>query len=264
MLDDYVDVLIEGAMEKAQSNKSQQVQSVIHPELSFRYNSINLLVARRGAGKTFRVLKEIIKLSQLEKCGGYTTFLYVSDKTNDATVNELVKLINLKVRQVSYDDLESVLVDIIDAKAAYQDVLEKGLFDEVADDTRQDLFTTLDLTDWTHETPHTLILLDDAINVLQAAKYRKVQNLLFQNRQPRLTIFICVQDIFGVPIKIRRNCDSVWIFAGITDRMAFGMMMRQLGIENVKGLWETYRCLDFRDVVIISYGIHGVEISLKK
>jgi hypothetical protein len=264
MLDDYVDGLIESAMEKVGSSKSQQVQSVIHPELSFRYNSINLLVARRGAGKTFRVLKEIIKLSQLKNCGGYTTFLYVSDKTNDATVNELVKLINLKVRIVGYDDLEQVLVDIIDAKAAYHDVLEKGLEDEVDDSTRQDLFTTLDLTDWTDETPHTLILLDDAINVLNMAKYRKVQNLLFQNRQPRLTIFICVQDIFGVPIKIRRNCDSVWIFAGITDRMAFGMIMRQLGIDNVKSLWESYRNLDFRDVLIISYGIKGVEIKLIK
>jgi hypothetical protein len=262
MLDDYVDGLIESAMENAQSSKSQQLQSVIHPELSFRYNSINLLVARRGAGKTFRVLKEIIKLSQLENCGGYTSFLYVSDKTNDATVNELIKLIKLKVRIVGYDDLQNVLEDIIDAKSAYQDVLEKGLENEVDESTKQDLFTTLDLTDWTQETPHTLILLDDAINILQAAKFRKVHNLLFQNRQPRLTIFICVQDIFGVPTKIRRNCDSVWIFAGITDRMAFGMMMRQLGVEDVKGLWERYRILSFRDVVIISYGIHGVEIKL--
>jgi hypothetical protein len=106
-------------------------------------------------------------------------------------------------------------------------------------------------------------LLDDAINILQAAKFKKVQNLLFQNRQPRLTIFICVQDIFGVPIKIRRNCDSVWIFAGITDRMAFGMMMRQLGVENVKALWENYRSLDFRDVIIISYGVNGVELIKK-
>jgi hypothetical protein len=58
------------------------------------------LISRRGVGKTFSVLKELIKLSQLPDCGGYTTFLYVSDKTNDATVNELINRIALKVRIV--------------------------------------------------------------------------------------------------------------------------------------------------------------------
>jgi hypothetical protein len=52
--------------------------------------------------KDFSILKELIKLSQLPDCGGYTTFLYVSDKTNDATVNELINHIALKVRIVGY------------------------------------------------------------------------------------------------------------------------------------------------------------------
>jgi hypothetical protein len=261
MLEEYVDGLIEGALVNS-DDKRQQVQSVIHPELAFRYNSINLLVGRRGAGKTFRVLKEIIKLSQLPDCAGYTSFLYVSDKTNDSTVNELIKLIKLKTRIVGYDDVQEVLEDIIDAKSAYQDVLEKSLQDEVDKGTKQDLFTTLDLKKWSEATPHTIVLLDDAINVLQAARFRKVQNLLFQNRQPRLTIFICVQDIFGIPIKIRRNCDSVWIYAGMTDKMAFGIMSRQLGIDNVQKVWEVYHSLNFRDVMVVNYGINGVEINV--
>jgi hypothetical protein len=69
-----------------------------HPESHFKYNSINLLISRRGVGKTFSVLKELIKLSQLPDQCGYTTFLYVSDKTNDATVNELINHIKLRVR----------------------------------------------------------------------------------------------------------------------------------------------------------------------
>jgi hypothetical protein len=68
----------------------------MHPEIHFRYNSINLLISRRGVRKTFSVLKELIKLSQLPDCGRYTTFLYVSDKTNDATVKELINHIALK------------------------------------------------------------------------------------------------------------------------------------------------------------------------
>jgi hypothetical protein len=259
-LDEYVDNLIADRIADTVDDKYKQLQTVIHPDIHFKYNSINLLVARRGKGKTYRVMKEIIKLSQLENFGGYTTFLYVSDKTNDSTVNEMIKLVKLKVRIVKYDDLQPVLEDLIDAKAAYQDVLEKDLYDEVSDKTKKDLFTTLDLTNWVEETPHTIVLLDDAINVLKETKYRKIQNLLFQNRQPRLTIFICVQDIFGVPIKIRRNCDSVWIFSGLTDKYAFSMMLKQQGVTGIN--WEDYNQLQNREVLLISYDNDGTNIQV--
>jgi pterin-4a-carbinolamine dehydratase len=49
----------------ANIDKTQQLQSEIHPEIHFKYNSINLLISRRDVGKTFSVLKELIKLSQL-------------------------------------------------------------------------------------------------------------------------------------------------------------------------------------------------------
>jgi hypothetical protein len=97
---------------------ASQSQTIIHPEILFRYNSINLLVSRRGVGKTFNVMRELIKLSQLPNRGGYTTLLYTTDKTNDETINELVKLVKLKVRQVSYSNIIAVLKDLIDAKNA--------------------------------------------------------------------------------------------------------------------------------------------------
>jgi hypothetical protein len=135
------------------------------------------------------------------------------------------------------------------------------LQNDIADSTRIDLFSTLDLQEWRDDTPHTAILLDDAINILKDAKHKILQNLLFQNRQPRLTIFICVQDIFGVPVKIRRNCDAVWIFAGFTDKTAFGIMMSQLGLSG-KFIWDQYNSLEYRDVMVISYGRNGIKIDV--
>jgi hypothetical protein len=73
-------------------------------------------------------MRELIKLSQLPKCGGYTTLLYTTDKTSDETINELSKLIKLKVRQVSYSDIIPVLKDLIDAKNACADALDKMLW----------------------------------------------------------------------------------------------------------------------------------------
>jgi hypothetical protein len=240
------------------------LQTTIHPEISFKYNSINLLVARRGVGKTFSVMKELIKLSQLPDKGGYTTFIYVSDKTNDTTVNELIKLIKLKVRQVSYEDVLKVMEDIIDAKSALEDAIRKDIIDELQDSVVKDLKSTLDLPDLhVDEVPHTAILLDDAINILKDTKHKKLMNVLFQNRQPRFTIFICVQDVFGVPVKIKRNCDAVWIFAGLTDKHAFGMMGRQLGLDDINNLWLEYKQLEYRDVMIINYTSNGIDLQTK-
>jgi hypothetical protein len=147
--------------------------------------------------------------------------LYVSDKTNDATVNELINHIKLHFRIVGYNQILSVLHDLIDAKSAYSDILNKNIQARVADKTKNDLFGTLDLDEWTIKTTHIAILLDDAINILKDNKFKQLRNLLFQNRQPRLKIFICAQDIFGIPVQIRRNCDSVWLFAGMTDKLMF-------------------------------------------
>ncbi|MDR2407135.1 MAG: hypothetical protein LBE13_03355 [Bacteroidales bacterium] len=153
------DKLIKKVLSKC--NNEQTLQTTIHPEISFKYNSINLLVARRGVGKTFSVMKELIKLSQLPNKGGYTTFIYVSDKTNDSTVNELIKHIKLKVRQVSYEDVLKVMDDIIDAKSALEDAIRKDIIDDLTENTVEDLKTTLDLNDLhVTELPHTAILLD--------------------------------------------------------------------------------------------------------
>jgi hypothetical protein len=205
-------------------------------------------------------MRELIKLSQLPKCGGYTTLLYTTDKTNDETINELIKLIKLKVRQVSYSAIIPVLKDLIDAKNAYADALDKKALSDLDEATQKDLFQTLDLHGWTLEIPHTVILLDDAINVSKENKFKPLRDLLFQTRQPRLTVFICIQDFYGVPPQLSRNCDSVFLFAGMSDRSMFGMMMNQLGINGLIS-WEQYRTLPFRGFLVIDYLPEGIIIT---
>jgi hypothetical protein len=258
-LTEYVSGLIDHSL--LNSNSEKQLQTTIHPEINFRYNSINLLISRRGVGKTFSVLTEMIKLSQLPNHAGYSSFLYVSDKSNDTTINNLISLISIRVRIVSYADILAVLSDLIDAKSAYSDALNKGLQEVVSESVKQDLFSTLDLEGWTDEVPHTAILLDDAINILKDTKYKTLRNLLFQNRQPRLTIFICAQDVFGLPPQIKRNCDTVWIFAGMTDKSMFGIMMAQFGLDG-KQYWDMYSSLNFRDVLLIDYTQTGTKLKI--
>jgi hypothetical protein len=209
-------------------DKNEQLQSIIDPDLNFRRNSINLYIGRRGSGKTFNVLRELIKLSLLRDKGGYNSFVYCTDKTNDATVNELLPLIKLKTRVVSYDDMRAFLPDLIDAKAAYQDMIDKGVSEDyITEESRNDILTAVDEDEFHDTTPSTVVLYDDAINILKLPKNRPLLNLLFQNRQPKITYFLCMQDCFGLPPQIKRNLDSFVLFGGFNDMSMVGVILRQ-------------------------------------
>jgi hypothetical protein len=143
---------------------------------------------------------------------------------------------------------------------AYEDILNKNIQEEVHKSTKKDMFETLDLIEWKDQTPHTAILLDDAIIILKDNKFKQLRDLLFQNRQPRLTIFICAQDAFGIPVKFRRNCDSVWLFDGLMDKTMFSMIMSQFVLKG-KDWWESYSELNFRDVMIIDFSSDGTKIK---
>jgi hypothetical protein len=54
---------------------------------------------------------------------------------------------------VEYNSLLPVLLDLIDAKSAYQDAINNKL-QVVDEDVKKDLFETLHLKDWAEETPH--------------------------------------------------------------------------------------------------------------
>jgi hypothetical protein len=236
-------------------DKTEQLQSLIDPELNFRRNSINLYIGRRGSGKTFNVMRELIKLSQLPDKGGYNSFIYCTDKSNDNTVKELLGMITVRTRIVKYADMPKFLTDLIDAKNAYQEVLDKHLQNQITDRCREDLFKTLDLTSFTSSTPGTVILYDDAINIFKQVKNKVLLDLLHQNRQPRITYFLCLQDGFSLPPQIKRNLDTCIIFGGYNDTQMMSMLLRQLNSSNESNqeLLKIYYRLSNREGLLFDY-----------
>jgi hypothetical protein len=160
---------------------------------------------------------------------------------NDSTVNELIKLIRLKTRVVKYEDAFKVLTE----------------------KSRKSILSILDVDQfWEGVIPHSVILFDDAINIFKEAKFKQLKNLLFQNRQPHFTIFICLQDIFSIPPQIKRNADTVWIFTGFTDKTMFGMLCKQLGSPiKTDELWDIYNDLEYRNALIFDYDQDGIKIK---
>jgi hypothetical protein len=253
MLTDYVNRKIQRVIENV--DKSEQLQSEIDPELHFRRNSINLYIGRRGSGKTFNVLRELIKLSQLPDKGGYNGFIYCTDKTNDSTVKDLLPLIKLKTRIVSYADMLTFMRDLVDAKMAYEEILEKGLESKVTDRCKKDLLNAVDVARFGQKIPGTVVLYDDAINIFKSAKNKPLLDLLHQNRQPKITYFLCMQDGFALPPQVKRNLDTCILFGGFNDSQMLNILLRQLNSSatNNNELGQVYRGLSNREGIIFDY-----------
>lgn len=245
-------------------DKAEQLQSVIDPELNFRRNSINLYIGRRGSGKTFNVLRELIKLSQLPYFGGYNSFIYCTDKTNDDTVKELLGLVKLKVRVVSYDNMKVFLSDLVDVKDAYQEVLDKGLIHSATEKCKKDLINALDLSCFGEPTPGTVILYYDAINIFKSPKNKVLLDLLHQNRQPRITYFLCLQDAFALPPQVKRNLDTCVIFGGYNDTQMLSILFRQLNssTQNNQTITQIYSKLSNREGLMFDYLPTGTAVRI--
>ncbi|GHU18839.1 hypothetical protein FACS189472_07740 [Alphaproteobacteria bacterium] len=253
MLTEYVNSKIHRVIEKV--DKSEQLQSVIDPELNFRRNSINLYIGRRGSGKTFNVLRELIKLSQLPDRGGFNSFIYCTDKTNDSTVKDLLPLIKLKTRIVSYADMLTFMKGLIDAKMAYEQIIEKNLTTEVTDRCKKDLLKAVDVTHFGDRTPGTVVLYDDAINIFKSMKNKPLLDLLHQNRQPKITYFLCMQDGFALPPQVKRNLDTCILFGGFNYSQMLNILLRQLNSSSTDNneLGRIYRSLTNREGIIFDY-----------
>jgi hypothetical protein len=207
-------------------------------------------------------MREWIKLSHLPDCGGYTQLLYVTEKVNDSTVNELINLIKLKVHVIKYDNAFKVLDDIRECKTAYGQVLKNDLEDQLKSKSRAETLSSLDLDEFSEEVSHLICFFDNAINILKERKYKNL-NLMFQNRQPKFTIFICLQDFFSLPPQLKRNADSIWIFTGFTDKTLFEMLVKQVGsFISSEELWDFYNELECRDALIFEYSKDRIKIKL--
>jgi hypothetical protein len=132
---------------------------------------------------------------------------------------------------VTYKDAVRFIPDLISAEDSYDQVIEKRLVNAVTKECEQYLLTSVDLDSWTKVTPCTVILYDDTINSFKQAYNKPLLDLLFQNRQPKIAYFLCMQDGFSLPAQNKRNLDSCMLFGNIPT----GWQSRVFSVEQLIG-----------------------------
>ncbi|KAA6374800.1 MAG: hypothetical protein EZS28_029672 [Streblomastix strix] len=137
-------------------------------------------------------------------------------------------LITIPTKIVTYGEIDGVLNDLIEAKAAYDTVVEKHLINQLTSDSKQDILSTIGAENFKMKYPHTLVLFDDAMSVFKN-KQLPLFKKLFKNRQSRITYFLCLQDIIG---------------------------------PDANKVWEQYINLSKRQALIVQYSNDGTKIKI--
>ena len=232
----------------AQNKKvnDSSLQTVIHPEILFRYNSVNLIIGPRGSGKTYFMMREIIKLYMLDPNGfNYSQIHYVTSKYNDDTIDMFRKLLP-----------PSVLFNWVDTKDALELIKKiskmKSLINDECWRTEhpndcKEVLKVMNAEDLPYDF-HTLIIFDDSIGLF--SKTTELAKQLYQNRQSHITYLIALQDVTGISPSMKSNIDSLTLFGGFS-RHKYNILFYQL--PSVDYSYEEYSHLTKLDNVHIDF-----------
>ena len=109
--------------------KENQI-SKVHPRIFFYYNSFNVILGKQGTGKTTFVLKELMKLNNLNT--KYKRIIYVSDGGGkDNTFIALKSLIKIPIYVLSFEEATNTLKEYFGSSSSDEHniiILEDGSF----------------------------------------------------------------------------------------------------------------------------------------
>ena len=246
---------------------THDLQTEIHPEVFFKRNSVNLLVGKKGSGKTYNVFRELIKLREVPD-HKYTKLIYVSDKPWDRTYDLVKDVLPFTVQKVPYHEAVEAIKNVAEAKNAAHKMVEKDIHtedleEEAVEKISDSLGTQLDDT---NEIYHTAVLLDDCQDrfLRRTPQNAELWRLLFENRQPKITYFLTMQDPKGIDTALKENLDSAWLFGGFSAQK-FKYLLRSIQNDyDALQLWEIYNSLTKNQALIFDMEADGTELFVLK
>jgi hypothetical protein len=99
-------------------------------------------------------------------------------------MNELNDLIkdNLKIIVTDYEHAYDVLDEIMEGKTAYDQVVRKDLEGEITEESKKEILTRAVDNDFYDQFWHTLVLIEDTMNIFDQKKYANLYKMVFTNR----------------------------------------------------------------------------------
>ena len=255
-------------LKNAEYEIGDEIQSDIDEDIYFKHNSVNLVIGKRGSGKTYMVMREVLKVAYLmewwdrvgrEDDPRYTQIYYITDKLRDDTCERAKYYIEKNTRmQFIWESTENAL-EIINGITTLKALLSdpdaerfKNKVEEdptLIEDARR--YLNINPNDTSGILPHTLIIFDDCIGLFN--KYSPLSKKLFENRQSRITYFLILQDVQGLNPSMKANVDSLVFFGGFPKHKWNSLMYQMPVIHDGYSFDNYYSKLRPHDFVLFDY-----------
>ena len=260
---------VDAAMSEAYSkNRDKITNASIRPianGIYAWYNTLNILVASQGKGKSHTVIRDIIQMSRLNN-GAFHMIVYVSKNgiINDSTFESQRELINLPIEVVADSNAERYLKELDLWKELYNKYSSVGKT-SIDESKLQQMFEFLHISKLGKPNVplNTIILCEDFIKskLLKSAYFT---NYITQLRHKNSIVYINIQFFKGVPTDYKNNCTSFFIFNGFS-RQKLNYIYQQVSIPcEFEELWQKYRTLSGHDFILVNTVEHDMQVVYSK
>ena len=221
-LKDVVNDFVNKSLTINSDQLSENLIKEIHPDISIKYNSVNVIVGKQSSGKTVIALTEIIKISLLDT---HHLLIYITKNgdENDKSFQSLKQLIKIPYITVSEKDAKNVVEELIAAKNLYYLVKREHLEDKIDEDQKADMLRVLHMNSFDSEGGqsrafnkeylHTLILFDDISNSkLFSSEESYFSQQIRRCRHTNISYFLLIQGWKGIKPHIKNEITTLFIF----------------------------------------------------
>ena len=221
-------------IENEAPNVNETGMSPIHPEIFIRNRSINLLVGKPGTSKSTSICQELIKLSALQ-IPEFHLIIWVNNTSSDRTVNAYKKYIKIPIIQLDYDTFNDVYPQFLQIKDDYN----KMINNEIPKDPS--ILDSLYIRNFTSKPLQTIIILDDAVNILKDNDSYLAKSL-YRTRHSNCIFFIAIQIWRGITAQLKSIINSVWIFNGFSRQILhhiYNQISTDLSFDEFKKIYDS-------------------------
>jgi uncharacterized protein YdhG (YjbR/CyaY superfamily) len=207
-----LDNIINHTISTAKTTTREAIRK-IHPALNTYYNSINILVGRQNSGKTYTVLKELIKIAYVDDKTHLLVYVTKDGVPNDATFSTLEHLLTVPVLFVAQDEAEEIVKNILAYKNLYNRIKAERLEKRIIEEQINELKTVLMIPDLTLPFLHTVIFFEDsANNPLFKKPTLFFPQLVAKCRHVGVSFFFAVQFWKSLPTELKANISTIYFF----------------------------------------------------
>jgi len=248
-----LDEVIKNLLDENRDSLNNELNRQIHPDVNIMYNTLNIAVGRQRSGKTFSIIKELIKISRTDPRAHLLIYITKNGKITDPTFIALQKLLYIDVLPLSEQFAEDKVQDILKWKQFYNQVKENHWENRISDKQIDEMFTKLHINNMRLPSLHTLIFFEDAANSpLFKSKENYFNTLLAKLAHVQCSVFLAVQFWKSLPTEFKANASTVFLFPGFSKEQ-ITYLLRQVPVDiEREEFWAGYSQLGEHQKVIIN------------